>query len=100
MENSSLPPIDTNLGEKSKLFSFLGSFIFLTEKLLFFKKKKKDTTYNCGGAVLEIYLSHKFQWPLGSLNCESLAYEVVPEDDTIAVWNLHLAAELSQYQIE
>ena len=31
----------------------------------------------CDGAVLEIYLDLKFQWPQEGLNCESLAYEVV-----------------------
>ena len=31
----------------------------------------------CDGAVLEIYLDHKFQWPREGFNCESLAYEVV-----------------------
>ena len=29
------------------------------------------------GAVLEIYLDHKFQWPQGGSNCESLEYELV-----------------------
>ena len=32
---------------------------------------------NYDGAVLEIYLDHKFQWPHEGLNCESLGYEVV-----------------------
>ena len=32
---------------------------------------------NCDGAVLEIYLDHKFQWSQEGLNCESLAYESV-----------------------
>ena len=32
---------------------------------------------NCDGAVLEIYLDHKFQWLQESLNCGSLAYKVV-----------------------
>ena len=33
--------------------------------------------YKCDGAVLEIYLDDKYQWPQGGLKCESLAYEVV-----------------------
>ena len=37
----------------------------------------KIVTENCDGALLEIYLDHKFQWPQEYLNCESLAYEVV-----------------------
>ena len=32
---------------------------------------------NWDGVVLGIYLDDKFQWPHESLNCESLAYEVV-----------------------
>ena len=32
---------------------------------------------NYDGAVLEIYLDRKFQWPQEGLNSESLAYEVV-----------------------
>ena len=32
---------------------------------------------NCDGAVLEIYLNRKFQWPQKGLNCEPLAYDVV-----------------------
>ena len=32
---------------------------------------------NCDGAVPEIYLDHKFQWPQEGLNSKSLAYEVV-----------------------
>ena len=30
------------------------------------------------GVVLEIYLDHKFQWLQEGLNCEPLAYEVLP----------------------
>ena len=32
---------------------------------------------NCDGAVLQIYLGHKFQWPQEGLTCKSLAYEAV-----------------------
>ena len=38
----------------------------------------KIITENCDGVVFEIYLDHKFQLTQEGLNCESLAYEVVP----------------------
>ena len=38
---------------------------------------KKIVVSYCDGAVLEIYLDHKFQWPQEGLSCESLAYEIV-----------------------
>ena len=37
------------------------------------------TGINYDGAVLEIYLNHKFRWPQEGLNYESLAYEVVTQ---------------------
>ena len=33
---------------------------------------------NFDDVVVEIYLDHKFQWPQEGLNCESLAYDVLP----------------------
>ena len=40
-------------------------------------KKVVIETSCCDSVVLEIYLDYKFQWPQESLNCESLACEVV-----------------------
>ena len=53
-----------------------GEMLYLVGSFTFTLSELRLSIY-CDGAVLEIYLNHKFQLPLDGLNCESLAYEVV-----------------------
>ena len=46
-------------------------------KIIFWDTSTSRQVSNCDGAVLEIYLDHKFQWPQEGLKCESLAHELV-----------------------
>ena len=51
--------------------------IALSERCLDNVEISEPSFINYDGAMLEIYLDRKFQWPQEGLNCESLACEVV-----------------------
>ena len=67
-------PNNINIDEKSYKNTLIYYIGYVTIKD---SKYVKVNNVNCDGAVLEIYLNHKFQWPQEGLNCESLAYEVI-----------------------